>query len=70
MPLPPLPLDGASLLFAVGSIIVLITAELSSPYYGQTTLTIDRQRLKDTGYFLALLFVVIMIIRLIIIVAK
>lgn len=64
MLLPPLLFDDVSLLVAVGSIVVLITAELSSPYYGQTTLTINRQKLKNTGYFLAVVFVIFMIIRL------
>lgn len=60
----PLLFDDVTLLVAVGSIVVLITAELSSPYYGQTTLTINRQKIRNTGYLLAAVFVIFMVIRL------
>lgn len=62
--------DNVTLLLAVGSIVVLITTELSSPYYNQTTLTINRQKLKKTGYFLAVVFIIFMMIRLITIVSS
>ncbi len=70
MLLPPLLFDDVSLLVAVGSIVVLITTELSSPYYGQTPLTINRQKLKNAGYFLAAIFAIFMVIRLVIIVTS
>ncbi len=70
MLLPPLLFDDVSLLVAVGSILVLITTELSSPYYGHTPLMINRQKLKNAGYFLAAIFAIFMVIRLVIIVTS
>ena len=70
MNLPPLPLDKISLLLAVGAIIILLTSELSSAYYGQTTLVIDKQKLKNVGYTLALLYAIMIAIRLVITVAS
>jgi hypothetical protein len=63
--LPPLIFTDVSLLFAVGSIVLLLTTELSSSYYGQTNISIDRKKLKNVANLSAVLFLIIAIIRLI-----
>ena len=65
MQLPPLGFTDVSLLFVVGSIVLLITAELSSSYYGQTNLTINRQKLKNAAYATGIIFLITAIVRLI-----
>jgi hypothetical protein len=45
----PLNFGHITLFLAVSAIILLITAELSSPHYGQTNLTIDNKRLKKAA---------------------
>ena len=65
MQLPPLTFMDVSLLFTVGAIVLLITAELSSPYYGQTKLTINRQKLKNAAYATGVVFLITAIIRII-----
>jgi hypothetical protein len=64
--LPPLTFMDASLLFAVGSIVLLLISELASPYYGQTKLTINRQKLKNAAYLTAAIFLVTAVINVII----
>ncbi len=58
MQLPPLTFTDASILFTVGAIILLITAELSSPYYGLTNLTINRKHLKNAAFAVGTIFLV------------
>lgn len=58
MQLPPLILLDISFLFAIGAIVLLIITELSSSYYGQTTLIINRHKLKNATYIVALLFLI------------
>jgi hypothetical protein len=65
MPFPSLSFTDISLLFAVGSIVLLITAELSSAYYGQTNLTIDRQKLKNASYVTGIVFLITAVIKII-----
>ena len=43
-------------LFAVASIILLITAEMYSPYYGHTNLLISNKRLKSVATSVGFLF--------------
>jgi hypothetical protein len=56
MQLPPLMFSDVSLFLAVCAIVLLLAAELSSPYYGQTTLTIDRRKLKNVAYVTGIFF--------------
>lgn len=65
MLLPPIILSDASLLFIIGAIILLITAELLSPYYGHTHLIINKKRLRNAALFLSVIFLIIMAIRII-----
>lgn len=69
MQLPPLLFTDVSLLLAVGSIVLLITAELSSPYYGQTGLKINRQKLRNVAYAVGVVFLITVVIRVIEIIA-
>ena len=55
-PLLALDLSNASLLFAVTAIILLVTSEIISPYYGTTNLKIDRKKLKNAALAMSLLF--------------
>lgn len=58
-----------SLVLAVTSIILMITAELISPYYGQTNLTINKKKLKNAALGTGTLFLVTVAIRIYTIVA-
>jgi hypothetical protein len=49
MQLPPLTFSDLSLLLVVGAIILLITAELASPHYGLTNLTINKKKLRNAA---------------------
>lgn len=53
------------MLFTVGTIIILITFELSSPSYGLTTLTINRKKLKIAAYIVSTIFLIVIAIKLV-----
>jgi hypothetical protein len=61
----PLSFWDISLWLAVTSIILLITSELISPYYGRTNLPINKRRLKNVSLSLGALFLVTVAIRII-----
>jgi hypothetical protein len=65
MLLPPLTYSDVSLLLAMGAITLLITAELASPYYGHTNLTLDKKKLKSAALFCGTLFLVTVAIRIV-----
>jgi hypothetical protein len=69
MQLPPLTFTDLSLLLAVGAIILLITAELESPYYGLTNLTINKKKLRNAALTIGLLFLLTVAIKIINIIA-
>ena len=52
----PLGLWDISLWAAVTAIILLATSELLSPYYGRTSLMINRKRLRMVALIVALVF--------------
>ena len=58
-----------SLVLAVTAIILMITAELTSPYYGQTNLTINKKKLKNAAIVTGALFLVTVAIRIYTIIA-
>lgn len=60
----PLSFWDVSLWLAVIAIILLITAELISPYYGQTNLHIKKGRLRTVALTLSLLFLITVFIRI------
>lgn len=53
-----------SLWLAVTAIILLITSELTSPYYGKTNLPIDRRRLRQAALIFGVLFMITVAIRI------
>ena len=60
----PLNIWDASLLFAVTAIVLLITSELLSPYYGRVNLKINRKRLRNSALFFSTLFLTTVAIRI------
>jgi hypothetical protein len=60
----PLTFWDTSLVLALTAITLLVTVELSSPYYGQTNLLINKKRLKNVALTAALLFLVTVAIRI------
>jgi hypothetical protein len=65
MQLPPLTFTDISLLFTVGAIMLLITAELASPYYGHTNLTINKKKLRNAAYASGVVFLITVAITVI-----
>ena len=53
-----------SLWLAVTAIILLITSELISPYYGKTNLLINKKRLKNAALATGILFLITVAIRI------
>jgi hypothetical protein len=53
-----------SLWLAVTAIILLITSELLSPYYGKTSLLINRKKLRNIATITAILFLITVAIRI------
>jgi hypothetical protein len=53
-----------SLWLAVTAIILLVTSELLSPYYGRTRLLINHNRLKNTALVTSTLFLITVAIRI------
>jgi hypothetical protein len=58
-----------SLVLAVTTIVLMITAELASTYYGHTNLVINMKKLKKAYYATGTLFLVTVAIRIFTIVA-
>jgi hypothetical protein len=54
-----------SLLLVVGAIVLLITAELASPHYGLTNLTINKKKLRNGALLMGLLFLLTVAIRIV-----
>jgi len=65
MQLPPLTFTDTSFLLAVGAIVLLILAELSSSTYGQTNLNINKKRLRQAALVAGALFLVTVAIDII-----
>jgi len=60
----PLTFWDTSLWLAITAIILLATAELISPYYGQTNLFIEKRRLRQVALLLGVLFMITVAIRI------
>jgi hypothetical protein len=60
----PLSFWDISLLLAVTAIILLITSELVSPYYGKTNLIINKKRLRNIALAFSILFLITVAIRI------
>jgi hypothetical protein len=60
----PLSFWDISLLLAVTAIILLITSELVSPYYGKTNLIIKKKRLRNIALAASIVFLITVAIRI------
>jgi len=60
----PLSFWDISLWLAITAIILLITSELISPYYGKTNLQINKKRLKNAALTIGILFLITVAIRI------
>jgi hypothetical protein len=60
----PLSFWDISLWLAVTAIILLITSELISPYYGKTNLLINKRRLRNVAIIVSTLFLITVAIRI------
>jgi hypothetical protein len=60
----PLSFWDISLLLAVTAIILLITSELASPYYGKTNLIIKKRRLRNIALAVSIVFLITVAIRI------
>jgi hypothetical protein len=63
-PVFPFSLWDISLVLAVISIVLLITSEILSPYYGTANLKIRKKRLKNAYITTSILFLVTVAIRI------
>ncbi len=52
----PLSFWDTSLLLAVTSIVLLITSEMLSPYYGRKNLLVDKKRLRQVSMVFSIMF--------------
>lgn len=60
----PLSFGDISLWLAVAAIILLITSELISPYYGKRNLLINRKRLRNVALIMSILFLITVAIQI------
>jgi uncharacterized membrane protein len=60
----PLSFWDISLWLAIVGIILLITSELVSPYYGKTNLLIRRNRLRSVAIIISILFLITVAMRI------
>ena len=60
----PLSFWDISLWLAVTAIILLITSELISPYYGKTNLLINKKRLRNVALVMSILFLITVALRI------
>jgi hypothetical protein len=54
-----------SLLTAITAIILLITSEMLSPYYGKVNIPINKKRLKQTSIAFSVIFLGTVAVRII-----
>jgi len=62
--MPPLTVSNISLLFILGAIILIITAEFISQDYGPTNLIINRKRLRQAAFAMGIVFFMLLAITL------
>lgn len=63
--LPPLNFSDLSFLLFLGTIILLITSELASPYYGRTNLIINKKKLRKATFAAGILFLITVTIMIV-----
>jgi hypothetical protein len=60
----PLSLWDVSLVLAVTAIVLLVTSEILSPYYGTANLKINKKRLRNSAITTSIMFLVTVAIRI------
>jgi hypothetical protein len=60
----PLSFWDISLWLAVTAIILLITSDIISPYYGKTSLLINKKRLRNVALTMSIMFLITVAIRI------
>jgi hypothetical protein len=60
----PLNLWDVSLVLAVTAIVLLVTSEILSPYYGAANLKISKKRLRNSAIATSIIFLVTVVIRI------
>jgi hypothetical protein len=65
MQLPSITVADLSLLLVIAAIILLISAELTSPNYGLTNLTISKKKLRNAAIATSSLFLVVVVIQIV-----
>jgi hypothetical protein len=60
----PLTFWDISLWLAITAIVLLITSELISPYYGKTNLLINKKKLRNVALTVSTLFLITVAIRI------
>jgi len=66
----PLTLWDISLLLAITAIVLLITSEMLSPYYGRINIQMSRKRLRNSALAFSALFIATVAIRIFGIITK
>jgi len=61
----PLSFWDISLWLAITAVILLITSELLSPYYGKTDIRISKKILRNVAFGVSILFLATIVIRII-----
>lgn len=65
MQFPPLNFTDIILLLVAGALILLFMAELTSPQYGLTNLTINKKKLQHAALATSLMFLITIILEII-----
>ena len=60
----PLSFWDISLWLAVTAAILLITSEIISPYYGGTSLLINKKRLRSVAFSISTMFLITVVLRI------
>jgi hypothetical protein len=66
----PLGIWDISLLLAITTIILLITSEMLSQYYGKINVRINRRKLRNTSIAASIVFLITVILRIILLVTS
>jgi len=60
----PLTFSDLTLWLAITSIILLATSELISPYYGKTSLLIEKKRLRSAALTTGIIFILAILVQI------
>jgi hypothetical protein len=60
----PLTLRDLNLFFATAAIVLLVTSEVISPYYGKANMKVNRKRLRNAAITTSILFLITVALRI------